>query len=73
MVFRRLGWDAQRLQRWSDEQLAAGTAFVTPSVWHDEPVLRICIVNPQTSRDDIEAIVDSLADDPAPDPVAEAP
>ena len=62
IVFRRLGWDADQLQRWSDAQLAAGTAFVTPTVWHDDPVLRICIVNPQTSIADIEAVIDSLAD-----------
>jgi hypothetical protein len=31
-----------------------------------ETVLRICIVNPLTTVDDIRAIVDSLSDDAAP-------
>ncbi len=61
VVFRRLGWDADRLQRWSDEQLAAGQAFVTPTDWRGESVLRICIVNPLTTADDIAAIIASLS------------
>ena len=48
---------------WSDRQLAAGEAFVTPSAWGDETVLRWCIVNPQTTVDDLASIVASLGDD----------
>jgi len=69
VLFRRVGWDAARYQAWSDAQLAAGTAFVTPTAWGAETVLRWCIVNPLTTVDDLAAIVASLADDP-PDPAA---
>jgi L-2,4-diaminobutyrate decarboxylase len=63
VLFRRRGWDAARYREWSDRQLAAGDAFVTPSAWGDETVLRWCIVNPQTTAEDLAAIIASLADD----------
>jgi hypothetical protein len=40
-----------------DEQLA----FVVPSAWRDEPVLRLCVVNPSTTVADLALIFDSLA------------
>jgi len=59
-VFRRLGWGPADYAAWSDKQLADGVAFVVPSAWNGETVLRYCVVNPLTSVDDIAAIVDSL-------------
>jgi hypothetical protein len=41
--------------------LDEGIAFVTPTSWNGEVVLRLCIVNPLTSIDDLAIIVDSLA------------
>jgi hypothetical protein len=41
--------------------LAAGTAFVVPTAWAGETVLRICVVNPRTSVADVQLILDSLA------------
>ena len=41
--------------------LDAGTAFVTPTSWNGEVVLRLCIINPLTSVADVQIIVDSLA------------
>jgi L-2,4-diaminobutyrate decarboxylase len=61
VLFRRIGWDAARYQAWSDRLLADGDAFVVPTSWAGETVLRICIVNPRTSVDDIRLLVDSLA------------
>ncbi len=63
LLFRRLGWSPARYQLWSDEVLAAGEAFVVPTSWNAETVLRLCIVNPRTSIDDIAWIVDSLTAD----------
>jgi L-2,4-diaminobutyrate decarboxylase len=63
VLLRRIGWDAARYYDWSDRQLAAGQAFVTPSAWGDETVLRWCVVNPQTTVDDLATIVASLRDD----------
>lgn len=64
VLFRRLGWSRPDYQAWSDEQLAAGVAFVTPTTWDGETLLRLCIVNPETTREDIAAIVEALADPP---------
>jgi hypothetical protein len=41
--------------------LADGIAFVTPTAWNGETVLRICVVNPRTTVDDIALIIESLA------------
>ncbi len=64
VLFRRVGWTPAQYQAWSDRMLAGGTAFVTPTGWAGETVLRICVVNPRTTVADIEAIVDSLRDEP---------
>jgi glutamate/tyrosine decarboxylase-like PLP-dependent enzyme len=61
LLFRRVGWDPAEYQAWSDRLLADGTAFVTPTSWNREVLLRLCIINPLTSVDDIRLIVDSLA------------
>ena len=61
VLFRRVGWTGQDYQAWSDRMLAEGQAFVVPTAWAGEPVLRYCVVNPRTTLDDIRLIVDSLA------------
>ena len=61
VVFRRLGWSRVDYQAWSDRMLASGEAFVVPTAWDGETVLRICVVNPRTTIDDIAFLVDSLA------------
>jgi glutamate/tyrosine decarboxylase-like PLP-dependent enzyme len=60
LLFRRVGWTPDQYQAWSDRLLAAGTAFVVPTSWAGETVLRLCIVNPRTTVDDIALIVGSL-------------
>jgi glutamate/tyrosine decarboxylase-like PLP-dependent enzyme len=61
VLFRRRDWNAAEYQAWSDEQLRRGEAFVTPSSWQGETVLRWCIVNPETTVDDLADIIDTLA------------
>jgi len=34
---------------------------VTPTKWGDETVLRLCVVNPLTTVDDISLLVEMLA------------
>ncbi len=63
VLFRRVGWSATDYQAWSDRMLRDGLAFVTPTSWRGETVLRLCVVNPRTTDDDIALIVDSLADE----------
>jgi L-2,4-diaminobutyrate decarboxylase len=61
LLFRRTGWKPADYQEWSDRLLDEGTAFVTPTSWNGEVVLRLCVINPLTSVDDLRIIVDSLA------------
>lgn len=61
VMFRRKGWSPERYQAWSDLMLAEGKAFVVPTTWAGETVLRYCVVNPLTTIDDIRLVVDSLA------------
>ena len=62
VLFRRVGWGPVEYQAWSDRLLRDGTAFVVPTAWHGETVLRICVVNPRTTVADIELLIDSLRD-----------
>ena len=61
VVFRRIGWTPQQYQVWSDRLLAANFAFVVPTTHEGETVTRFAIVNPQTSKSDINAILDTMA------------
>lgn len=63
VVFTRRGWGRAEYQAWSDRLLAEGTAFVMPSAHEGNPVLRLCIVNPRTTVEDVRLVVDSLAED----------
>jgi L-2,4-diaminobutyrate decarboxylase len=61
VVFRRLGWERDDYYSWSDRALDEQLAFVVPTSWLGETVLRFCFVNPLTTIDDVRAILDSLA------------
>jgi L-2,4-diaminobutyrate decarboxylase len=60
VVFERNGWDAQRYQDWSEKVMHEGTAFVVPSRHDGKPVYRFCFVNPRTTHEDIDIIVERL-------------
>jgi len=59
IVLRRLGWAATDYARWSNRALRDGTAFVVPSSWRGETVLRLCIVNPRTTAAAVAEVFDS--------------
>ena len=59
-VFRRVGWSPDDYKHWSDALLERGDGLVTPTKHEGETVLRFCIVNPRTSRDDIQLILNTL-------------
>jgi len=60
VLFRRIGWTPQQYQAWSDRLLEQQLAFVVPTAWAGETVLRICVVNPRTTLADIGLLIDSL-------------
>ena len=53
--------DPQQYQIWSDRLLAANFAFVVPTTHEGETVTRFAIVNPRTTKKDINAILDTMA------------
>ena len=59
-VFRRVGWSPDDYKHWSDALLERGDGLVTPTKHEGETVLRFCIVNPRTTSDDIQLILDTL-------------
>ncbi len=60
VVLRRLGWELCDYQRWSDELLASGTAFVAPTTHDLVTATRLAIVNPQTQNADIDIVLDAM-------------
>ena len=61
VVFTRKGWSMPDYQRWSNQLLEDGTAFVLPTLVSGEPALRFCFVNPRTTIDHVTSLLDSLA------------
>ena len=61
VVVRRLGWAPSDYHEWSRSLLAQGVAFCVPTTLAGETVLRLCIVNPRTTPDDLALIFDSMA------------
>lgn len=59
-VFRRIGWTPEDYKSWSSQLLESGIGLVTPTKHEGETVLRFCVVNPRTSSDDIQQILESL-------------
>lgn len=60
ILFRRKGWDKEQYYAWSQHMLDIEYAFVVPTTYKGETVLRFCIINPNTTADDIQLIIDSL-------------
>jgi glutamate/tyrosine decarboxylase-like PLP-dependent enzyme len=60
VVFTRNDWGAEQYQDWSQKVMHEGTAFVVPSRHEGEPCYRFCFVNPRTTHDDIDTIIERL-------------
>jgi glutamate/tyrosine decarboxylase-like PLP-dependent enzyme len=61
VVFRRLGWAPEDYQAWTDRLLAQEFAFVVPTSFRGETLTRFAIVNPHTTKEDVNAILDTMA------------
>jgi glutamate/tyrosine decarboxylase-like PLP-dependent enzyme len=61
VVFRRLGWGPADYQAWTDRLLAEEFAFVVPTTFRGETLTRFAIVNPHTTKEDVNAILDTMA------------
>ena len=60
VLFRRLGWVRADYDEWADRALADQRAFVRPTSWRGEPVMRFCFVNPRTTVEMVRPLLDSM-------------
>ncbi len=65
VVFRRKGWTAEDYNNWTRKNQKEGFALVTPTQWtkngESEMVSRFCFINPETTEEDIDAIIATMA------------
>lgn len=64
VLFRRIGWSAEDYKNWTYKNHKDGFALVTPTKWKKggklETVSRFCFINPDTTVEDIEAILNTM-------------
>ncbi len=60
VAFRRRGWTEDDYDAWSTRLLEDEIAFVVPSKHDGEPILRLCFLNPRTTIDHVQEILDTL-------------
>ena len=64
VLYRRIGWKPEDYTHWTYENHKNGFALVTPTKWKTgasfETVSRFCFINPDTTENDIEMILDSM-------------
>ena len=60
VAFERRGWGAEQYHAWSKELLESGTAFVVPTTHNGKVVIRLAIVNPRSTEEDVDAVLTSL-------------
>lgn len=60
VAFRRKGWAIRQYAEWSRRMLDAGIALVAPSNYDNQTMLRICIVNPRTTVEDVQVVLAAL-------------
>jgi len=61
VLFRRKGWVADDYRALCDRLLAEQVAFVMPTSWEGEKVMRLCFINPRTTMDHVRPILDAMA------------
>jgi L-2,4-diaminobutyrate decarboxylase len=64
VLYRRKGWKPEDYIHWTYENHKKGFALVTPTKWKQgntfETVSRFCFINPDTTKKDIQMILDSM-------------
>lgn len=64
VLYRRKGWSPEEYRSWTYENHKKGFALVAPTKVRrgsgHETVARFCFINPDTTEDDIKAILDSM-------------
>ena len=64
VLFRRKGWSPDEYKNWTYKNHQEGFALVTPTKWIkdnvSETVARFCFINPDTTKEDIVAILETM-------------
>ncbi|WP_157206180.1 pyridoxal phosphate-dependent decarboxylase family protein [Mariniflexile maritimum] len=64
VLYRRIGWKPEDYTHWTHENHLKGFALVTPTKWKTgntfETVSRFCFINPDTTKKDIQMILNSM-------------
>jgi aromatic-L-amino-acid/L-tryptophan decarboxylase len=60
VIYKRDGWDYADYQKWSEKLLADQIGFVTPSLWEGEGIARLTFVNPETTLEMVEEILETM-------------
>ncbi len=64
VLFRRKGWNAEDYRDWTYRNHKAGIALVTPTKWKSngetETISRFCFINPETTEEDIDVILETM-------------
>ncbi len=64
VLYRRIGWKPEDYTNWTYENHKKGFALVTPTKWKNgdtfETVSRFCFINPDTTENDIQMILESM-------------
>lgn len=64
VLYRRIGWKPEDYKHWTYENHRKGFALVIPTKWKQgnnfETVSRFCFINPDTTENDIEMILDTM-------------
>ncbi len=60
VVFRREGWGDGDYTTWCETLLHEQRAFVLPTTWRGERLMRFCFVNPNTTIEAVRSILDTM-------------
>ncbi len=64
VLFKRKGWTPEDYKNWTFDNHKSGFALVTPTKWKKgntyETVARFCFINPDTTVEDIQQILDTM-------------
>lgn len=61
VLFRVNGWDDEHYRAWSRLRARDGTTLIVPTRWRGETCYRVCVINPLTTSDSLDGILDDLA------------
>ena len=57
LLFRRIGWGPDEYDAYWRRLLDAQIAFVQPTSWQGEKVMRLCFINPRTTMEHVRAVL----------------